>query len=505
MELYWTRKTTTALARRWVRGLGCDQKCHVATQPNSAHEIWLCKTICKSLYHDKCLERKQSWPQRLASASHLIPNISLMPPVEGVTNFLSLRLRIITGRQSTNAPAPAPNPSPNQAPTRRNQQFDLWPEEQSAPQPNRQSRTKRRSRTNRQSRPNRQSTNAPAPNPAAPNTTAPNTIPNQAPTTWRNQQTTIWPEQQSASYPNQSSATCPNQTNPLLPNQADAPFLNQANSPGPLPNRDHHTCVAGCSNGSPVFVTNNNYYPHPSAYVANVPLPVTWPTIPVYFVPSDSVIPVALPAVASPVAAWSAPAPAWNAQPTVPGPAPPAPVWFHPMLSSTPVTYPHLSWSIGRPVSTARICTQVNAERALSDAELNAQAVHPSISAIRIHVSALREWQGYWGPIVVPQLTSRGMRNKDVLRGIFNYFQAPLTRFEINRLHRAHRDLVIWQAERRAGELPTGGVSSEVERNRGLLRIDLVWAAIGGVKFSGMNFAVMQGWNTGEFSLNLMN
>ena len=64
---------------------------------------------------------------------------------------------------------------------------------------------------------------------------------------------------------------------------------------------------------------------------------------------------------------------------------------------------------------------------------------------------------------------------------------------------------MIWQAERRAGELPTGGVSSEVERNRGLLRIDLVWAAIGGVKFSGMNFAGTQGRNTGEFSLNLMN
>ena len=442
-----------------------------------------------------------------------------MPPVDSLTNFLSLSIRINTTsrrsrRQSTNAPAPnamapnwatapnpAPNTTPNQAPAAwRNQQSDLWPEQQSAPQPNHQSRR------NRQSRPNRQSTNAPAPNPAAPNTTAPNTIPNQAPTTWRNQQTTIWPEQQSASYPNQSSATCPNQTNPPLPNQADAPFLNQANSP--LPNPDHHTCVAGCSNGFPVFVTNNNYYPHPSAYVANVPLPVTWPTIPVYFVPSDSVIPVALPAVASPVAAWSAPAPAWNAQPTVPGPAPPAPLWFHSMLCSTTVAYPHLSWSIGRPVSTARICIQANAERALSDAELNAQAVHPSISAIRIHVSALREWQGYWGPIVVPQLTSQGIRNEDVLRGIFNYFQAPLTRFEINRLHRAYRDLVIWEAERRAGELPTGGVSSEVERNRGLLRIDLVWAAIGGVKFSGMNFAgiqLVEGWNTGEFSLNLMN
>ena len=409
-----------------------------------------------SPYHDKCLERKQRWPQGLASASHLISNISLMPPVDSPTNFLSLSIRIITtprqSRQSTNETAPneapnwatAPNTAPNQAPaTSRNQQSDLWPEQQSAPQPN------------RQSRPNRQSTNAPAPN----------TTPNQAPTTWRNQQTTTWPEQQSASYPNQSSATCPNQTNPPLPNQADSPFLNQTNSP--LPNPGHHTCATGCSN--PVFITNNHYYPHASAYVANVPLPVTWPTVPV-------------------------PAPAL--------------LWLHSMLSSTPVTYPHLSWSIGRPVSTARICTQVNPERALSDAELNAQAVHPSISAICIHVSALREWQRYWGPIVVPQLTSQGIRNKDVLRGIFNYFQVPLTRSEINRLRRAYRDLVRWQAERRAGELPNGRVSSEVERNRGLLRIDLVWAAIGWVKFSGMNFAGMQlveGWNTGEFSLNLAN
>ena len=29
-------------------GSWCDQKCHVTTQPNSTHENWLCKKICKS-------------------------------------------------------------------------------------------------------------------------------------------------------------------------------------------------------------------------------------------------------------------------------------------------------------------------------------------------------------------------------------------------------------------------------------------------------------------------
>jgi hypothetical protein len=148
--------------------------------------------------------------------------------------------------------------------------------------------------------------------------------------------------------------------------------------------------------------------------------------------------------------------------------------------------------------------TQANAERALYDAELTAQAVPPSISEIRIHVSALREWQGYWGPIFVPQYsTSQGIRNEDVLQGIFNYFQTPLTLFEINRLPHAYQDLVGWEAERRARELPNGGVSSEVERNRGLLRIDLVGAAVGGVQFAGMQLG--GGWNTGVFSLNLTN
>ena len=298
---------------------------------------------------------------------------------------------------------------------------------------------------------------------------------------WWNQ-TTAWPNQQSAPWPNQSSATWPNQTN------------------APLPSPCHNTCA---TNGFPVSVTNNNYYPvcsHTSACVTNVPLPVAWPTVPVYctpLVPTVPLTPVALPAVALPAVAWSAPA--WNTPPVT---ASPTTSSLHPMLCSTPAAYPHLSWSIERFVSTARICTQANAERALFDAELTAQAVPPPISEIRIYVSALREWHGYWGPIVIPQYSiSHGIRNEDVLQGIFNYFQTPLTLVEIGRLYHAYQDLVSWEAERRARELPNGGVSSEVERNRGLLRIDLVGAAVGGVKFAGMQ--LVGGWNTGIFSLNL--
>ncbi|KIJ99886.1 hypothetical protein K443DRAFT_679643 [Laccaria amethystina LaAM-08-1] len=275
-----------------------------------------------------------------------------------------------------------------------------------------------------------------------------------------NQTPTTWPNQQSAPWPNQSSAPWPNQTPAPWPNQSPAKWPNQTNG------------TTGCSNGPPVSITNHNYYP-----------------------------------ACSHAPAGSAPAPAWNTQPAVAVPAPPATSLLHPTLCSTPFTYPHLSWSIGRTVSTARICTRANADHALSNTELTTQAVHPSISAIRIHVSALREWEAYWGPIIVPQLTSQGIRFQDVLQGIFSYFQTPLTRVEIRRLG-TYRDLVDWQAERRARELPNGGVSSEVERNRGLLRIDLVWAVIGGVKFAGMQFAVMQqvgGWSTGEFLLNLTN
>ena len=322
---------------------------------------------------------------------------------------------------------------------------------------------------------------------------------------WWNQTTTVSPNLAPASWPNQTPTTWPNQTPAPWPNQSSATWPNQTNTP--LPNPCHHTCATPCSNGFPVSVTNNNYYPvcsPASTCVANVPLPVACPTVPVYctpLVPTVPLTPVALPAVALPAAVCSAPSPAWN---TLPITASPTTSSLHPMLCSTPVAYPHLSWSIERFVSTARICTQANAERALFDAEMAAQAVPPSISEIRIHVSALREWQRYWGPIVVRQYsTSQGIRNEDVLQGIFNYFQMPLTLVEINRLHHAYQDLVGWEAERRVRELPNGGVSSDVERNRGLLRIDLVGAAVGGVKFAGMQ--PVGGWNAGVFSLNITN
>ena len=86
-----------------------------------------------------------------------------------------------------------------------------------------------------------------------------------------------------------------------------------------------------------------------------------------------------------------------------------------------------------------------------------------------------------------------------MLGGIFNYFQTPLTDFEFGRLY--HQDLVRWQAERRARELQNGGVSSDVERRRGLLRIDLITAAVGWVKFAGMQ--PVGEWIMGNFLLNL--
>ena len=91
-----------------------------------------------------------------------------------------------------------------------------------------------------------------------------------------------------------------------------------------------------------------------------------------------------------------------------------------------------------------------------------------------------------------------------MLQGIFNFFQTPLMRVEVACMHPSHRGRVMWEAERRARELPNGGISSQVERNKGLLRIDLVRAAAGGSNFAGMQ--PMGGWtHTRDFSLNLTN
>lgn len=91
-----------------------------------------------------------------------------------------------------------------------------------------------------------------------------------------------------------------------------------------------------------------------------------------------------------------------------------------------------------------------------------------------------------------------------MLQGIYNFFQTPLMRVEVASMHLSHRARVMWEAQRRARELPNGGISSQVERNKGLLRIDLVRAAAGGLKFAGMQ--PMGAWtHARDFSLNLTN
>ena len=161
---------------------------------------------------------------------------------------------------------------------------------------------------------------------------------------WWNQTTTVSPYLAPASWPNQTPAPWPNQSSATWPNLTNAP----------LPNPCHHTCATtGCSHGFPVSVTNNNYYPvcsPASTCVANVPLPVACPTVPVYCTPLVPTVP--LTPVALPAAVWSPPSPAWN---TLPVTASPTTSSLHPMLCSTPIAYPHLSWSIERFVSTARI------------------------------------------------------------------------------------------------------------------------------------------------------
>jgi hypothetical protein len=301
-----------------------------------------------------------------------------------------------------------------------------------------------------------------------------------------------------------------NQPSTVWPNQPSAPWPNQTNAPLANP---YHPRAPGRSNGFPVSVTNSNYYPvWPNAFACatHVPLLAAWPTAPGYWaapIPTGPIpAPLVLPAAAPPVVAWNTPVPAWNAWPAAPSTAPRSTLTLHPMLCSTPVAYPHLSWSIGQFVSSAQICTHPNSERSLTDAELIGQAVPPSISeiCIRLNHRWVREWQERWGPIVVPRYSSQGIRVEDVVQGIFNFFQTPLMRVEVLGMHPSHRGHVMWEAERRARELPNGGISSQVERNKGLLRIDLVRAAAGGLKFAGMQ--PMGGWtHARDFSLNLTN
>ena len=307
---------------------------------------------------------------------------------------------------------------------------------------------------------------------------------------------------------NQSSAVWPNQAPAVCPNQPSAPWPNQTNAPLPNP---CHRLTPGC-NGFPLSVTNNNYYPacfNMPACAAHVPFPAAWPTALGYSAPVPTgpiPAPVVLPADVPSAVAWNAPVPAWNAWPAAPAIAPPSAPTLHPMLCSTPVAYPRISWSIGEFVSSARICTHPNIERSLTDAELTGQAVPPSISEIRIRLNhrLVSEWQERWGPIVVPRYSSQGIRLEDVLQGIFNFFQTPLMRIEVAGMHPYHQGRVMWEAERRARELPNGGISSQVERNKGFLRIDLVRAAAGGLKFAGMQ--PMGGWtHVRDFSLNLTN
>lgn len=317
------------------------------------------------------------------------------------------------------------------------------------------------------------------------------------PTTYNNFQ---WPSNW-IPWLNQSSAVWPNQAPAVWPNQPSAPWPNQTHAP--LANPCPHL-TPGCCNGFPVSVTNNNYYPvcpNTSAYAAHVPLPTAWPTAPGYWA-LVTTGPIPAP-VALPVVAWNGQVPAWNAWSAAPGIAPPSAPTLHPLLCGTPVAYPRLSWSIGEFVSSAQICSDPNTQRSLTSAELIGQAVPPSISEIRIRLShrSISDWQEYWGPIVVTRYSSQGIKLEDALQGIFNFFQTPLMPVEVAGMHPSHRGLVMLEAERRARELPNGGISSQVERNKGLLRIDLVRAVAGGLKFAGMQ--PMGG--SRDFSLSLTN
>lgn len=146
----------------------------------------------------------------------------------------------------------------------------------------------------------------------------------------------------------------------------------------------------------------------------------------------------------------------------------PVPFHLHPHLIMNPLNpnIPILQWDI---IHRAEQASTYTGRQILVRPNLGAAAMEPAPSKIYISSDhpVLAAWMKIWGPIMIekPKITIR-----DVLDGIYDYFERPLTRSDLRRLRRDPNNTasLTYSAHQRAGdsyELYPVGLASGFRRS----------------------------------------